>query len=766
MKKRVLSLISLLLAGTTVFLTACQHGTDEPTNGETTSDSSVFDMTDSGSTDGSTDGSDSSGNQTESFYFPEYEPDPAPTEKITVSPKRIASGKSSSFRVALDEEGKLFCWGANDYGQVGNGEETTISYDATAYTPQEAQTDARFVSVSAGAKHALAIDEEGNLWGWGQFDKPEGESSEGIHIYNIPTQLMKGKKYVYAEAGSDCSFIIDEKGKLWAWGDSGAFESEKAVHFATDKTFSSVSSYNQVAYAIDTNGTLWGWGKLSHAGIGDGTTGNKLTPTAIMPKKKFVQVTTNGSQAYAIDENGNLWGWGANAKGRLGDGTQEKQLAPVPIMQGKYFTYVETTSSDAETYAIDVQGDLWAWGTESAVLNMKYYPQKVESSVKFLQVSKGLALDENGEFWSWGRRTNGGVGDGLTQNILTPTKVFSNICFAKISSWIAGTYAIDIEGKLWYWGDNNRNTDNSLIQLLSDKRFKEISMGEYLGGKLFAIDNEDKLWEISNFGEVEATQIMPDKKFIAVKSGEEFYFAIDVNYNLWSWGSCGDEGGCLGLGTGVLQQDTPAMVAPGTKFVQVETGIDYVAAIDIYGNFWGWGNNKPGPLSTKENRAVYWSPVQFRKEQRFSFLAFQGVSNTGVEAGNYALDSEGKLYAWHGYKEIVNINTASELRLEHKTFTAVATGGRHTLALDSEGYIWTWGYNSHGQLGTGFKGMKTNILGAQEVMPEKKFTFIEATWYSSFAIDTEGKLWVWGDNAHGKLNGLQSQIQLKKLNLR
>ena len=768
MKKRVLRLISLLLAGTTVFLTACQHGTDEPANGETTSDSSVLDMTDSGSedgsSDGSSDGSDSSGNQTESFYFPEYEPDPAPTEKITVSPKRIASGKSSSFRVALDEEGKLFCWGENDYGQVGNGEETTYTYDATAYTPQEAQADARFVSVSAGEKHALAIDEEGNLWGWGQFDKPEGEISNGIHSYNIPTQLMKGKKYVYAEAGSSGSFIIDEKGKLWAWGrnkegqlgDGTTTNADIAIQIATDKTFSSVSSYSTLTYAIDTDGYLWGWGSYTSVGVGDGTTGRKLTPTAIMPEKKFVQVTTSGSKTYAIDENGNLWGWGANAKGRLGDGTQEKQLTPVPIMQGKYFTYVEAAA--LETYAIDVQGDLWVWGTESEGLNMKYYPQKVESSVKFLQASEGLALDENKELWTWGSNMHGEVGDGATQNILVPTQVFEEYSFSKLVSDGSRTYAIDTNGNLLMWGAGKYATEDSLQQIMPDKKFKEVAVT----GLNFAIDSDGKLWEFftsSGQEDVEAVQIMPDKKFIAVESGASINFAIDEHKNLWTWGDGANRSFCFGQGKSGAQE-TPVMVAKGKKFIQIEAGFDYVAAVDTDGNFWGWGENQTLSLGS-ENGYTIWEPVRFREGIKFSKLSFYNTPGDAW-AGNYALDRAGKLYAWSGNVDVLGYSSL-ETRLGDKIFIDVQTGRKHALAIDSDGKLCVWGFNCHGQFGWGTKGELVNIFNYQVLMPEKRFTFIEIYEASSFAIDTEGKLWVFGDNCAGQLNDAPPQTVPKKL---
>ena len=789
MKKRVLRLISLLLAGTTVFLTACQHGTDEPTNGETTSDSSVLDMTDSGGTDGSTDGSDSSGNQTESFYFPEYEPDPAPTEKITVSPKRIASGKSSSFRVALDEEGKLFCWGENDYGQVGNGEQ---SGDPTAYTPQEVQINTRFVSVSAGARHSLAIDEHGTLWGWGKLEDPEEGENNPFEGVKTPKQLMIGKKYVYAEAGSECSFAIDTEGKLWAWGlnregqlgDGKTTSSNEAIHVVPKKNFSSVSSYSSVTYAIDTDGYLWGWGDSYKYGMGDGTTDRKLTPRAIMPEKKFVQVTTNGTKAYAIDEEGNLWGWGSNSNGQLGDGTQEKQLTPVPIMQGKYFTYVETTSS--ETYAIDVQGDLWVWGSESNVLNIKYYPQKVEASVKFLQVSEGLALDENEELWTWGNNVNGEVGDGLTQNILSPTQVFEDKRFSKVVSYSGTVYSIatamiDMDGGLW-WQSRREGfgTENLVKHIMPDKKFKDVSIG---GWHILALDIDGKLWawgrnEDGQLGDGtqenrrEPVPIMQDVTFIQVEAGSNFSFAIDAHRNLWAWGGNGDaeiSGGAQGLGK-VYRQLTPAQVMRGKKFVQVRSFANVGGyAIDTDGVLWGWGSLKATVEPTGDEIVdkiwgIYYTPVRVAGEGRFLSL---GIALDGFN-GYYVIDADGNLCVWCGENdEGTKVSVPTKI-WTNKKFSSVVSSRGHLLALDAEGKLYTRGNNNYGQLGIGMKGENLFLLSVwNEIMSDKSFTYIYANGTQSFAIDTEGRLWAWGDNHSGHLNGiLNYQVTLKKLSLK
>ena len=291
------------------------------------------------------------------------------------------------------------------------------------------------------------------------------------------------------------------------------------------------------------------------------------------------------------------------------------------------------------------------------------------------------------------------------------------------------------------------------------KKFKEIAAS----GNNFAIDIEGKLWQFYNSLEQEAVQIMPDKKFIAIEVGAGINFAIDAQRNLWAWGEPLGRTFLFGQGK-AGKQETPVMIAKGKKFIQIEAGYDYVAAVDMDGNFWGWGDNKPGSLG-EENCYTIYEPVRFREGVKFSKLSFfYMVGHSGMRVGNYALDSTGKLYAWFGDNDILGTSSL-ETKLGDKTFIDVQTGKKHTLAIDSNGKLCVWGFNSHGQLGLGTKGDIVNILNYQVIMPEKQFVFIENYGYSSFAIDAEGKLWVCGDNGGGHLNDAPSQTIIKKLSL-
>jgi alpha-tubulin suppressor-like RCC1 family protein len=77
---------------------------------------------------------------------------------------------------------------------------------------------------------------------------------------------------------------------------------------------------------------------------------------------------------------------------------------------------------------------------------------------------------------------------------------------------------------------------------------------------------------------------------------------------------------------------------------------------------------------------------------------------------------------------------------------AISCGYHHTLALDSSGVVWAWGYNGQGQLGTHDTANHTRPVPVLE-----NIKAISAGGYHSLALDGNGRVWAWGDNSAGQL---------------
>jgi hypothetical protein len=84
---------------------------------------------------------------------------------------------------------------------------------------------------------------------------------------------------------------------------------------------------------------------------------------------------------------------------------------------------------------------------------------------------------------------------------------------------------------------------------------------------------------------------------------------------------------------------------------------------------------------------------------------------------------------------------ASKAQLVWSTSTAVS-------GIDTAGHLWTWGSNSHGQIGN---GTVTDVATPVEILPSTKFRSVASEDGSTFAIDSTGQLWAWGNNNSGQL---------------
>jgi alpha-tubulin suppressor-like RCC1 family protein len=260
--------------------------------------------------------------------------------------------------------------------------------------------------------------------------------------------------------------------------------------------------------------------------------------------------------------------------------------------------------------------------------------------------------------------------------------------------------------------------------------------------------------------------------------------AVARNQSLWGWGlnTFGEVGDGNG-GTSVfhpVQVCAPGHAAPCTQFLGAITataaGSFHSLALDTFGNVWAWGNNDFAQVGTRCTLL----PVGICSERAFpvpvwNIALFAQLHQTcglpivtAIAAGgahSLALDACGVVWAW-GLNSAgqLGINTTDAFVLfatpsvfpAGTTITAIAAGGDHSLALDSQGNLWAWGNNDHGQLGISNQDVASSKVAVKLPFPQNtRFTKIAAGAFHSLAIDSSGSLWAWGANEHGQLgNGI------------
>ncbi len=344
---------------------------------------------------------------------------------------------------AITVNGDLYCWGYNGYGQVGNG---TIN---TQTTPVRILSNVAYiVHVSDHSFAATTID--GDLYCWGGNNC--GVVGNGTTKNQLtPVKVLGNVDYVVT---SNSSFIsaITFNGDLYCWGNNSSGQvgngttntQTTPVKILSNIRSVYISDYSSCTAAITVNGDLYCWGINESGQVGNGTTNTQTTPIKVLSNVISVSVFSSASLSansygttIAITENKDLYCWGYNLTGQVGNGTTKTQTTPVKVLNNVMYAVGFDTHRSADSgfaAAILTNGDLYCWGYNyfgqvgNGTTNTQTIPTKVLSNVNslyFCSHSHGNigAITNDGELYCWGYNNSGQVGNGTTENQLTPFKV-------------------------------------------------------------------------------------------------------------------------------------------------------------------------------------------------------------------------------------------------------------------------------------------------------------------------------------------------------
>jgi len=202
----------------------------------------------------------------------------------------ISPGRDNTF--GLKRDGTLWAWGSNTLGRLGVLEHT-LSSRYQAY-PIQIGTNSHWIHVSTGGGHTIALQENGSLWAWG--DNRFGQLGDGTTTNRIePVQVGIETKWVHAVAGDQISYAICIDGYLWSWGwnhngELGIGTTENSsipVQVGTNSNWVDIVAAARPLAKTDC-GAIWSWGpgevRIPHIGpLGDGINEDQLIPVMIIP---------------------------------------------------------------------------------------------------------------------------------------------------------------------------------------------------------------------------------------------------------------------------------------------------------------------------------------------------------------------------------------------------------------------------------------------------------------------------------------------------
>ena len=356
------------------------------------------------------------------------------------------------------ENGRLWKWGRNDLGQLGNG--TNTNSNIPVHIIENAQ------SVSSNGSATAVVLTDGSLWTWGQ--NASGRLGCGLGTRNTPMQVLENVQSVVMGFGSsNHTAALQADGSLWLWGDnwwgqvgvSAPRYGRQIVHPRRIlDNIESVSLGGQFSAAICTFGFLYTWGNNEHFRLGDGTGSNRFTPMPILDNVK--SVTLGERHAAAIRTDGSLWMWGENRTGLLGDGTNTSRNRPTRILDN-----VQSVAlGSSHTVVLRTDGSVWTWGANgvgqlgdggSPYVN-QHTPVHILDNIQEISASGDFsaAIHADGSMWMWGFNQSGQLGDGTNSHRNTPVRVLEDVQSMGLGA--QHTAAIRTDGSVWMWGSNNQ----------------------------------------------------------------------------------------------------------------------------------------------------------------------------------------------------------------------------------------------------------------------------------------------------------------------
>jgi alpha-tubulin suppressor-like RCC1 family protein len=276
--------------------------------------------------------------------------------------------------IAIDKNGRVWGWGWNVAGQIGDNSSTSRLTPVSILGATKT-----FCKIGSGRVHTFAIDKNGRVWSWG-FNSTGQLGDNSITSRLTPVSILGATKTFCQIAGGAChTAAIDKNGRAWAWGfnSTGQLGDNSITSKLTPvsvlgatKTFCQIASGDFHTVALDKNGRVWVWGRNDEGQLGDNSITSRRTPVSVLgATKTFCQIASSGRTTVALDKNGRVWAWGSNFYGEVGDNSITQRNTPVSVA-GTIKTFCQIASgtsdlSEGHTLAIEKNGKVWAWGGNS-----------------------------------------------------------------------------------------------------------------------------------------------------------------------------------------------------------------------------------------------------------------------------------------------------------------------------------------------------------------------------------------------------------------
>lgn len=473
---------------------------------------------------------------------------------------------------------------------------------------------------------------------------------------------------------------------------------------------------------------LWTWGRNNQGQLGQ-VPQNAGVPAPVHEPRRYVALSSSGDHTLALTDAGEVWAFGRNAEGQLGDGTTNDSFLPVRVGDLTGVTLVVAGTLHSLAYR-DGDATLWAWGSNSSgqlargpEVARSLTPVKIDIPAPLAAVASGsihsLILTKEGAVYAWGPNEYGQLGTGDTAERRAPALV--PLPERAIAVGAGGSHSAAVlasEGRVYTWGWNV---------------FGQLGRG-FQG--------------TPGAGEPVPAPVPSVTGAAAVSLGDLHCLVRTADGHVWAWGY--NTEGQVGNG-----EATPAytgVLAPVLIDIEQVRSLDagglHSIAVKTNGEVWAWGNNQFAAVGNNS-----------RADQRIPTRVVGLPEATLADAGgrhSVALAAPRVTTRLVDYGRWLGA-AGSEARPAARTHSvpagiaAASAGFTHGLVLDGEHRVWAFGQADHGQLGLPGGSREDPALVPLPLDGARGFVQVEARGHRSLALRSDGAVFSWGEGTWGAL---------------
>jgi alpha-tubulin suppressor-like RCC1 family protein len=341
----------------------------------------------------------------------------------------------------LATDGRTYCWGRGNLGQLGTGAFVTSRTRPTLVTG-----GLRFVQVSAGFNFTCGVTGDNRAYCWGANDI--GQLGDGTNTNrSAPVPVAGGRRFRQIRAGFSHTCAVNTANVAFCWGGTGALgngtsnPSNVPVRVLGGQQWRRVAAGGYHSCGITTSNRAFCWGANETSQLGDGTRTRRNRPVPVAGGMSFIQLIPGSSHTCGVTTDARAWCWGSNDNGETG--TEASGFPFAPVAGNRRFTQV--IAGFLHTCGVTQAKLAFCWGYNgygqngdgSTSLEVRK-PTQVVGGLEFVGVSTGVqnpppfaspqavhscGITANNRIYCWGGNGAGQLGDGTTTQRLTPTAV-------------------------------------------------------------------------------------------------------------------------------------------------------------------------------------------------------------------------------------------------------------------------------------------------------------------------------------------------------